>query len=212
MKTKNIKIGIVAALSGLATAQNCDAQTDKSTNTGSQNADNIRVEQKLNYISAESSIKELLGKLSQTGIIMPSQEIVGAMCYGIVAPKRINFVSRFFIDRKYDKWVLHNISEIEEIVSEMKTLGYDIVLDKTEFLRKNKKNIKEPKLIFKIRFSDEADYHVVRSNIENEYHCLLEFLSNPDEFSDMANKLTEYYSLTIQKMTGLGEDLKIKKQ
>jgi hypothetical protein len=88
-------------------------------------------------------------------------------------------------------------------VSKIKSLDYDAVLDKTEFCPIcSKKNIQNPELIFKIRFSDEAGYHIARSNIVNEYQCVFDFLSKPDEYKgDKA---------IIQKMTGLGEDLKIK--
>ena len=96
------------------------------------------------------------------------------------------------------------INQIDDIVEQIKTLGYDAVLDKTEFCPKcSKKNIENPELIFKIRFSDKADYHVVRSNIINEYQSLFEFLSNPDKFTGD--------KVIIQKMTGLGEDLKFEK-
>jgi len=103
----------------------------------------------------------------------------------------------------YDSYtVIYFINQIEEMVSQIKKLGFDAILDKTEFCpicRDN--NIVNPELIFKIRFSDKVDYHIARSNIVNEYQCLLDFLSNPDNYS--GNRAI------IQKMTGLGADLKI---
>jgi len=105
---------------------------------------------------------------------------------------------------KYSDWIVHNIKEIDDIVKKIKELEYDVILDKTEFCPHcSKKDIQNPELIFKIRFSDTADYHVVRSNIVNEYQCLLEFLKNPDKYTGNRE--------IIQKMTGLGEDLKIEK-
>jgi DNA-directed RNA polymerase subunit RPC12/RpoP len=134
-------------------------------------------------------------------------EVVGAMCYIMANFDYMDYVCSHCgntIKDKYNEWIIIQINQIEEIVKKIKELGYDVVLDKTEFCPHcSKKNIENPELIFKIRFSDEADYHIVRSNIINEYQCLYEFLSNPDEFSGDKT--------IIQKMTGLGEDLKIKK-
>ena len=115
------------------------------------------------------------------------------------------------IKKKYSNYLILTINNIEQIVNQIMELDYDVVLDKTEFCPYcNKKNIENPELIFKIRFSEEADYHIVRSNIVNEYYCLSEFLSNPDEFLDEQDekKLQEKITI-IKKMTGLGDDLKI---
>jgi len=108
------------------------------------------------------------------------------------------------IKGKYGDWIIHNINTIADIVKGIKDLGYDAILDKTEFCPYcSKKTIENPELIFQIRFSEEADYHTVRSNIANEYQCLFNFLSKPDEYTGNRE--------IIQKMTGLGEDLKIEK-
>ena len=108
------------------------------------------------------------------------------------------------IKGKHGYWTIHNINTIEDLVKGIKKLGYDAILDKTEFCPYcSKKTIENPELIFQIRFSDEDDYHTVRSNIANEYQCLFDFLSKPDEYAGNRE--------IIQKMTGLGEDLKIGK-
>jgi len=130
-----------------------------------------------------------------------------AMCYDPAEECHVDYVCSYCKDTikdKYCDWTLYMISQIEEIFNKIKGLGYDVVLDKTEFCPNcSKKDITNPELIFKIRFSEEAEYHIARSNIVNEYQCLFEFLSKPEEFT--GNKTI------IQKMTGLGEDLKIKK-
>jgi hypothetical protein len=108
------------------------------------------------------------------------------------------------IKGKYANWTIHNINQIDELVNKIKKLEYDVVLDKTEFCPFcSKKNVENPELIFSIRFSDEDEYHIARSNIVNEYQCLFEFLSNPDEYKGSRE--------IIKKMTGLEEDLKIGK-
>jgi len=132
---------------------------------------------------------------------------VSAMCYDPAMPEYSDYVCTYcknVIKEKYSEWTIYNIAQIDEIVKKIKALDYDVVLDKTEFCPNcSKKEIQNPVLIFKIRFSEEDEYHIARSNIVNEYQCLYDFLKNPDEFAgDKA---------IIQKMTGLGEDLKIKK-
>ena len=103
---------------------------------------------------------------------------------------------------KYGSWTIHFIKEIEDIVNKIKALDYDVILDKTEFCPYcSKKTIENPELIFQIRFSDEVEYHIARSNIINEYQSLYVFLSKPDEYKGNRE--------IIQKMTGLGDDLKI---
>jgi len=118
------------------------------------------------------------------------------------------------IKEKYTKQIISYIGQIEYGVNQMKGLGYDVILDKTEFCPHcSKKGIENPVLIFKIRFSEEADYHIARSNIINEYYCLYEFLKNPDEYLETQDVKTLPEKIAIiRKMTGLGEDLKIKKQ
>ena len=129
-----------------------------------------------------------------------------AMCYdpGVVEQYEDYICSHCgnTIKGKYSNWIIHIINTIEDIVNQIKELDSDVILDKTEFCPYcSKKNIENPELIFHIRFSDEVDYHTVRSNIINEYQCLYEFLSNPDEYTGNQE--------IIRKMTGLGEDLKI---
>jgi hypothetical protein len=128
-----------------------------------------------------------------------------ATCYEPAVDCHVDYVCTYCKGITKDTYcdsIVYSISQIEDIVKKIKALDFDVVLDKTEFCPYcSKKTIPNPELIFKIRFSDKADYHVVRSNIVNEYYLLHEFLSNPDEYTgDRA---------IIQKMTGLGEDLKI---
>ena len=129
----------------------------------------------------------------------PEEIITGAMCYVVGFPVLADYVCPYCgntIKEKYNKWMIDSIKQIDEIFKNIKGLGYDVVLDKTEFCPKcSKTEIQNPVLIFKIRFSEEDEYHIARSNIVNEYQCLYEYLSDPDKFTgDIA---------IIQKMTGL---------
>jgi len=155
------------------------------------------------------AIKGLAAALGSLAAIPGCENFpVSAMCYDPVVECHVDYVCphcKGVIKDKQCDWTVHVISQIGEFVKKIKELDYDVVLDQTEFCPKcSKKTIEKPELIFQIRFSEEVDYHIVRSNIINEYQCLFEFLSNPDEYSGDKT--------IIQKMTGLGEDLKIEKQ
>jgi len=149
-------------------------------------------------------IKGLAAALSALAVVPGCSEEdetleTGAMCYFMGIPEYADYVCPYCgntIKEKYSKWTIDYVKQIDNIVQKIKTLGFDVFLDKTEFCPKCcKKTVENPELIFKIRFSDKVAYHVVRSNIINEYQCLYEYLSNPDEFAgDVA---------IIQKMTGL---------
>jgi len=155
-----------------------------------------------------NAIKGLAAALGGMVAIPGCKRVIGAECYDPAIPEYRDYVCTYcknVIKEKYSNWMVRSIDQIDEIFKNIKGLGYDVVLDKTEFCPKcSKKEIQKPELIFKIRFSEEDDYHIVRSNIVNEYQCLYDFLKNPDEFTGDKT--------IIRKMTGLGEDLKIKQQ
>jgi len=203
MKNKNIKIGLVAALGGMAAMQDCHFQAGRTVATNDKSVDSIRLEQQLRELAKT----EYKGKLTP-----------GAMCYMMMFDKFVDWVCPYCGDTtkwEYGTWVFSSIDYIEEIVSRIKTLGYDVVLDKAEFCSNcSNHSIEKPELIFKIRFSTKADYYIVKSNIVDEYQCLLAFLSNKKKFKgthDEEHALHDNIAI-IQKMTGLGKDLKIEKQ
>ena len=200
MKTKKIKIGLAAALGGVVAMHGCNSQMDKPVAETGENTDSIRLENRLKELFQT----EYNGELTW-----------GAMCYVTIEPVYVDYVCSHCgetIKEKLNNWMVFNINQIEDVVNRIKTLGYDVVLDVTEFCPHcSKSDIENPELIFKIRFSQKANYHVARSNIINEYLCLLAFLSNQDKYSGFYD---EEYALhdniaIIQKMTGLGTDLKI---
>jgi len=125
----------------------------------------------------------------------------GAMCYDPVSSVHfVDYVCPYCdhtMEEKYDSWVIYNINKIDEVVSLIKDLGYDVVLDQTEYCSYcSQKEIVNPELIFKIRFSEATGYHVVKSNILFEYQCLHEYLEHPKTYTGSRE--------IIQKMTGLG--------
>jgi phage FluMu protein Com len=70
--------------------------------------------------------------------------------------------------------------ETQEVVKKLQKAGYDAYLYCTEFCprcRSVSENTKrEAEMQFVIRFSDSENYHVARSNILQDYLCVLEFL------------------------------------
>ena len=203
MKRKKTKTGLVTALGGLVTMLGCNAQPGKPIAANNVNTDSIKLEQRLKELSQTKYEGELAW---------------GAMCYDAMAPVYVDYICSHCghtIREKYDNWIVGEINLIEEFVTKMGKLGYDVILDKTEYCPCcSERDIKNPELIFKIRFSAKADYHIARSNIANEYQCMLAFLSNEDKYKghyDEEHALHDNVAI-IQKMTGLGKDLVIEKQ
>ena len=137
----------------------------------------------------------------------------GAMCYDPAVPYPVDYVCSlcgFTVKDEYDDHQVFEIREIEIIVKKIKNLGYDVLLDKKEYCpRCSNREIDRPELIFSIRYSASSNYHVARSNILNEYLCLLAFLEEKEKYTverDEERSLHEGAGI-IKKMTGLGDDL-----
>jgi DNA-directed RNA polymerase subunit RPC12/RpoP len=201
MKNKKIKLGLIAGgISGVMAIQGCDAQTVNKTAVDNPNTDSIKLEERLKKLSQTEYTGEL---------------VMGAMCYDPAVPAYMDYICSHCgdtIKEKYENWDIYNINGIENIVNQIKENGYDVVLDKTEFCpRCSKKEIEHPELIFKIRFSSNADYHIVKANMANEYQCLRAFLLDKKTFSGEYGEEHSLHNniMVIQKMTGLGKDLKI---
>jgi len=212
MKNKKGKLGLVAALSSLTALLGCQTQSTKQIATNNSNSDTIREEKPfINTTSDSLRLEKRLLKLSKTKYNgRPGR---GAMCYVPLEPKLVDYVCSHCgntISDKYENITVSTIKSIEYIVNQIKSLGYDVVLDKTEYCPHcSQREIERPELIFKIRFSENSDYHVVYSNIVDSYRCLYEFLTNGDTYEGrygtehLCNKIS-----TIQNMTGLGKDLR----
>lgn len=207
-------MGIVAALGGLvAMPTGCDAQPNTPI-VSEMGTDSIKIEQPFDDKTSDSiRLENRLKKLAKTKY--SGKLSIGAMCYSPIMPQPMDHVCPYCGDttkERYDNWAFYAIEGIERIVAQIKSLGYDVVLDKTEYCpRCSERNIEHPELIFKIRFSAKADYHIVKSNIVNDYQCLLAFLSNQDIYSGSYGEEHDLHNsiAIIQKMTGLGKDLKV---
>jgi hypothetical protein len=202
MKNRKIKIGLIAGVSGMVAIPSCNSQTGNLNTGDNQNTDSIKLEQRLQNLANTKYKKELS---------------MGAMCYAPMRSKFEDYICPYCgdtIKEKYDSWNIYNISAIESIVGQIKSMEYDVVLDKREFCPHcSGKSIENPELIFKIRFSSNAEYHIVKSSLLYEYKCLLAFLSDEATYFGSFGEEHALHDNTaiIQKMTGLGKDLKIEK-
>ncbi|MBP1630813.1 MAG: hypothetical protein H6Q15_1706 [Bacteroidetes bacterium] len=108
--------------------------------------------------------------------------------------------------------VLFDIENIEKIVKQIKDAGYDVVLEQKEFCKycSGRIFLNNASFVFKIRFSENSDYHVVKSDISGDYSCLFHFLLFRKTFVVNSRRYTIHDNIDIiQKMTGLGSDLNI---
>lgn len=208
MKTKNLKIGVVAVLSTVAAAQSCGLRSK-------HRSDNVKTgEIKLNEDSLR--LERRLIELSETKY--EGEIFLSAMCYVVGADPSVDYICPNCGDTTKYTWTyvdLYEIKKVKELVSQIRAKGYDAVLDETEYCEHcGGEKREQPVLIFKFRFSENADYHVIKSNIESDYMCLLHFISGNDSFPDpMGYKFGIHDNIRrIQKMTGLGKDLKIEKR
>lgn len=202
MKNKNLKIGVIAVLSTVATAQSCGSRSQKTEQTEDVKIedDSLRLEQRLIELSKTDYVGELA---------------MGAMCYESVIYRYIDYICPYCKDTiRGSSWDLNNRDAIESIFDKIKAEGYDVVLDKTEFCPHcSGKSIDRPEYIFKMRFSSNADYHIARSNIASDYQCVLDFILGNEIFqreNESESAIHDNIDI-IQKMTGLGKDLKIKR-
>lgn len=154
----------------------------------------------------------------------------GAMCYCPDAPKKESYICPVCKTRSMQtNHTIWNIEHIRAIVTEIRQLGYDAILDEHEFCvkcgGKESKIIKRirdigeweseyietpnPSLIFKIRFSTKEEYHTAKSNIAADYNLVLEFLRGNDSClgeRDMTLPIHDNIDV-IQKMLGLGKKI-----
>ena len=119
-------------------------------------------------------------------------------------------------------FMIHDIQVIRECVGEMQGIGYDVFLNEQEFCVHCGINSKEyiipsdryssnryesnPELIFGIRFNNDREYHIVRSNMRYDYEQALRFLKGDDSILDVIFNLELFHRTVkrLQKMLGIG--------
>lgn len=233
MKNKTKLSTAILIGSAVIGATNCEAQVENdslelSNNPNKENQlektfpiiknDSIVLENRLK----ELSVTEFKGNLKG-----------GAMCYELERPIDGDYICSI-CGKKTKRSGFHILyeKEISKIVKEIKALGYDVILDNKEFCQYCSKDVKdnrvaisqstnetlydyssefieEPELIFKIRYSKDSNYYIVRSNIESDYFILLEYLRGKDKYdAGQYGEVPLHYAIDIlKKMTGLGKDV-----
>ena len=161
------------------------------------------------YVLDKAELEKRLIKLTQTPYT--GKVAIGADCY---APQNffeyVDYICPVckkpttYNSLKFDP---RELRKIKEIVNELKKKGYDVLLDQTEYCEFcNGKKMSEPMSIFKIRFDDNDEYHIARSDFY-DFKYLQTFLQGRDHFlgSYDNTKALHWEIDRIHKMTGLGD-------
>lgn len=204
MSKKKIQIGIAAALGGMAVSpagSEVSAKNPVKTETATS-LDSLELEQKLIEIAGEDEK------------IPPPLAV--AMCYEISVMPPVDYLCPGCGETTsgiYDRYIISNLDRIEEVVTSIQKMGYDAVLDRSGYCPHCRTGEEaSPELIFRIRFSDAADYHIAKSNVYTHYEILRRFLSDKEDLTNFYEKnltVSEHIEI-IQKMTGLGKDADVK--
>lgn len=196
MSKKTIKIGIAAALSGVAVSSSAANLPESASSEAKEDF------QETVASSARQELEYQLAEVASESPEVPTvldPPLVSAMCYVIIALEDTRYECircGNLTDPLYADYTIMAIESIRQTVDSIREMGYDVILDEREFCPDcSKKKIEDPELIFQIRFSDQEDYHTTKSNIPEYYLCVQQFLQE---------KETERVDI-VRKMTGLTE-------
>lgn len=133
---------------------------------------------------------------------------MSAMCYSIASPIQEDYVCPTCgTATPSTAFANGNIKSIVKKVEQMKMMGYDVKLDQSNYCEHcSGKKVEKPELVFMIRFSKDAPYHIAKSNIYAEYEAVAQFLRSKNDFVTFVNNdksTAEENFLIIKKMTGL---------
>ena len=234
MKKNKTKLSTAILIgSAVIGSTNCEAQVEKDSLELSNNPNKEnQFEKKFTIIKKDSiELKKRLKELAETEY--KGKLAMGAMCYEVALSVEKDYTcptcNKKTKRTNSDIWFIEYISKI---IKEIRTLGYDVVLDEKEYCQYcsgskfiNNNDVKyevgkttyeyasnpneEPLLIFKIRFSENSQYHVVRTNIGNDFSILLEFLKGKDKYdAGSEGEIPLHMEIdVIKKMTGLGSEI-----
>lgn len=203
------KTNKIAALSGLVVLTGgCESAKPVASSESSNSQETLK-----NTISMVDSaslvqrLKELAAVEFDTNSELNEVKIVShAMCYIVASPQEQDYeCSKCGAKTPSTAYSNGNIRSIRLVVNDIKALGYDVVLDESMFCSAcSGMKHERPELIFKIRFSKNAEYHSAMSNVYDEYETVYQFLLGKDNF-------LKYYSYDrldkkfriIEKMLGI---------
>lgn len=209
MKSKTKLSTAILIGSAVIGATNCEAQIENNSKDLQKDSKNENQLEPKIFIPKKDSIEleQRLKELSTTTYKGKLER--GAMCYESGGITEVDYVCPICGENSIKKHSeVSSIGKIGKIFKEIKSLGYDVVLDVDDFCEKcSGKTIQDPSLKFKIRFSPNSKYHIARTNIISDYNCLLQFLLNKEKYPDIdGRELTIGDNIdVIYKMTGLGK-------
>ncbi|MBP1630812.1 MAG: hypothetical protein H6Q15_1705 [Bacteroidetes bacterium] len=211
MKNKTKLSTAILIGSAVIGATNCEAQVENDSLELSNNPNKENQLEPKTFIPKKDSI-ELEQRLKELSVTEYKGDLRrGAMCYSseilLNKPYTCPACGKIIEKSSYEIW---NLISIKEIVGKIDSLGYDVVLDETEYCKHcNGSEIKEPILIFKIRFSKNSNYHIAKTNWIRNYSCLYEFLKGNDIYEiDYERDVPIHLSIDVIKlMSGLGRDV-----
>jgi len=163
----------------------------------------------IEYILDREALEERLVKLAETPYT--GEISYGAMCYIPMELSSASYectVCGYATAHKSFSHTLHRILLARELVSELKSAGYDVLLDERYYCQyccAERKKVYIG-LTFMIRFSKKEKYHIVEDVSNDDLRCVSAFLKGEDHFLDYFDATTPFYDWIdwIGKMTGLG--------
>lgn len=198
-----IKKKIVAIGGAVAVASSCSTSNQVAENDKGQEYDGL----KKNGVATDSeSLVKRLKALATADY--DTFELPNAMCYSVAMPIEENYVCpKCGAKTASTTYKNGNVRSIRGIVAEIKAMGYDVVLDESQYCHKcNGSKEEYPELRFKIRFSKDAEYHVAGSNTSSDYSAVKAFFEGEKVFREfVANNRDEAKRTLkiVEKMTGL---------
>ncbi len=202
MKKKRNKILVLGSL--VAVSSGCE--TAKQATSPSVVSDGSTIIIDKQQIEDSLSLVERLKEL--TAVQYDTQMLMSAMCYAMAAPIEEDYVCvKCESKTPSTTYKNANIRNIRKKIEQMQMMGYDVRLNESQYCDKcSGKKIKNPELIFEIRFSKNTPYHSAASNIASEYDAVLQFFTSKEafiEFVENNKQKAESTMLVIKKMTGL---------
>ncbi len=203
------KTNKIAALSGLVVLTGgCESAKPVASSESSNSQETLK-----NTISMVDSaslvqrLKELAAVEFDTNSELNELKIVShAMCYIVASPQEQDYeCSKCGAKTPSTAYNNGNIRSIRILVNDIKALGYDVVLDESMFCSAcSGMKHERPELIFKIRFSKNAEYHSAMSNVYDEYETVYQFLLGKDNFLKYySNGSLDKKFRIIEKMLGI---------
>ena len=202
---KDIKKKLIAIGGAATIATSCSVNENVTKSNPSADETSDAKQQKTTTSDSTSLVQRLkvLATAQYDTIALPN-----AMCYSIAAPMEENYVCpKCGAETASTAYANGNIRSIRNVVKDIKSMGYDVLLDESQYCQKcSAKKFENPTLCFKIRFSKNAEYHVAYSNASADYYAVKAFFEGEKSFKTYVSNNRDEAERTlkiVEKMTGL---------